>query len=69
MYKTVDAHIRNGDYPSAIREHIRVSMLGEIWSDFSVYEKNRLIQNAQIYCDNAMHQFLADRKAMEKEFC
>lgn len=69
MYSTVDVLIRNADYPSAIREHIHISMLGEKWSDFTVYEQDRLISNAQIYCDNALHHFLAERKAMEQEFC
>lgn len=69
MFRTVDIFIRNADYPNAIREHIRISMLGESWDDFTEYEKRRLYENAQVYCDNALHVFLAERAKMEVEFC
>jgi hypothetical protein len=67
MFRSVDAFIRNADYPSAIREHIKVTS-GNQFHALPEREQNRLINNAQLYCDNAMIQFLADRAKMEKEF-
>ena len=69
MYRTVDIFIRNADYPNAIREHIKMSLLGESINDFTVYEQRRLEENAVSYCDRAMRAFLTERAQMEEEFC
>lgn len=68
MVQSVSRLLQSGDYPGAIREYITTMYGSNKWSDYTVYEQNRMIQHAQIYCDNYMIQLTQDRLYMEHEF-
>jgi hypothetical protein len=68
MFRSVHGFLKAGNYPSAIREHIKITIGANTWTEFTEYEKSRIINNAQMYCDNYLLTLFTARKAMEIEF-